>query len=393
MGTSRLLTFIAASCVIFVAHTIIFRNRNILLNSGELKQDLPYADENHIFFASGSGMYSTDARFRQDARKLPLETKRSNGVDSLKTQMNQVASVLRSVKREIKQRENSRKSPSPSSETHSLGSVGNSATPRSSEHGKFVIQDQPSHGSSTLVDVITDNTLGARMDRLAAAVREMQEEMRDIREHELASMPSAPKAPSDSPGQARHQSAAPSGATPGSRSMMKPSADTLGVASEARAKASAAVSAEAGTAAAAAAAAAKRDAMAVQFARAVLYFTHQDDEPPPPPSGVPPRSPPAAAPPPPPAAAAPSPPLAAPPPGGPVPARRRRALRLPYRRPHHWLSGRPDPNQDLLEGKGVVVSAWPGVDPYPQRHRCGWGGGCRILPSMLPSPPYLLQNG
>ena len=46
----------------------------------------------------------------------------------------------------------------------------------------------------------------------------------------------------------------------------------------------------------------------------------------------------------------------------------------PHRR-HYWLN-RPDPKWGYLEGRGVVVSAWPGVDGPgpPRRHRWGADG-------------------
>ena len=43
------------------------------------------------------------------------------------------------------------------------------------------------------------------------------------------------------------------------------------------------------------------------------------------------------------------------------------------RHPRYWLN-RPDPKRELMEGRGVVVSAWPGVESHPPRHMWGYDG-------------------
>jgi hypothetical protein len=44
----------------------------------------------------------------------------------------------------------------------------------------------------------------------------------------------------------------------------------------------------------------------------------------------------------------------------------------PYGRPHYYMN-RPDPNRELMEGRGIVVSAWPGMESQSSRHRHSWG--------------------
>ena len=275
-------------------------------------------DDGHNFFSTGSGMYSTDARFHQSSQAKSVlmydstqsAQEASNGLSgsSKADRENQV--LVQARRGQVQANPDSgdisaMNSPS-SEESYTLPSLS-SSTKVEPPTSTTISSGKPARPPDPQLESLED-----RMARIASELRSAQEQIRQYRRRAAAEKP-------------RH-------------AMAVPESRQGGLSAEPAGKDQADAA-----------------AMAARIERAILYFTNGPRTPAPADDSV---------------TRARRPPLR----HNPLwPAASNATWPYGQRRRRYWLN-RPDPKRSFLEGKGVVVSAWPGVEERPRRHWWGYDG-------------------